>query len=114
MLVEQMQRTLRSTYAILAFEDLRFRLRKTVGGIEGLRVYWSPTLGYAKMAPSVYRLPVIMAFLCLSVSFCVWPAQKNLGTLISCSAAVMVAAQFWHGDGGGLQRPDEQRNQVRD
>lgn len=55
-------------------------------------VGWSP----------VWRLPVIVAFVILSAVLAVWPAQKNLGTLISCSAAVMVAAQFWHGYGGGL------------
>jgi hypothetical protein len=31
-----------------------------------------------------------------------WPAQKNLGTLMSCSAAVMLGTQFWHARGGGL------------
>ena len=31
-----------------------------------------------------------------------WPAQKNLGTLLSCLGAVLVASQFWNGDGGGL------------
>ena len=37
-------------------------------------------------------------------SLAIWPAQKNLGTLLSCSAAVMVAMQFWHahGEGGGM------------
>ena len=38
----------------------------------------------------------------LSFTLAIWPAQKNLGTLLSCSAAVMVATQFWHGYGGGL------------
>ncbi len=50
----------------------------------------------------IWRLPVIVGFVILSVFFAIWPAQKNLGTLISGSAAVMVAAQFWHGYGGGL------------
>ncbi|MEM9645630.1 MAG: hypothetical protein AAF989_11620, partial [Planctomycetota bacterium] len=50
----------------------------------------------------VWRFPVIMGFVILSIFFAVWPAQKNLGTLISCTAAVMVGAQFWHGYGGGL------------
>ena len=50
----------------------------------------------------IWRLPVIMAFAILSLFFTVWPAQKNLGTLLSGSAALMVAAQFWHGHGGGL------------
>ena len=50
----------------------------------------------------IWRLPVIVAFVLLSCFFAVWPAQKNLGTLLSGSAALMVAAQFWHGYGGGL------------
>ena len=41
-----------------------------------------------------------------SVLFCVslvaWPTEKNIGTLVSYSAAIMVAVQFWHGFGGGL------------
>ncbi len=50
----------------------------------------------------VYRLPVLAAFFALGGSFALWPAQKNLGTLLGCSAAVMLATQFWHGFGGGL------------
>jgi hypothetical protein len=30
-----------------------------------------------------------------------WPAQKNLGTLLSCSAAIMLGAQFWKAYDGG-------------
>jgi len=48
----------------------------------------------------VYRFPVLAAFVALSGTLAIWPAQKNLGTLLSCSAAVMVATQFWHGHGG--------------
>ncbi len=51
---------------------------------------------------AVYRWPVIAAFICLSVSFMVWPAQKNLGTLLSCSAALMIGTQFWHAHSGGM------------
>ncbi|TWU42882.1 hypothetical protein [Novipirellula artificiosorum] len=61
-----------------------------LGGIWGLG--WNP----------IWRLPVIVAFVILCSFLAAWPAQKNLGTLIGCSAAVMVAAQFWHGYGGGL------------
>ncbi|MEX0819396.1 MAG: hypothetical protein WD070_07375 [Pirellulaceae bacterium] len=52
---------------------------------------WDPT----------YRFPVIAAFVAISVGFALWPAQKNLGTLLSCSAVVLVGTQFWHGYGGG-------------
>ena len=50
----------------------------------------------------VYRYPLLAAFVALSVSFVIWPAQKNLATLISCSAALMLATQFWHAHSGGL------------
>ncbi|MCY3007634.1 MAG: hypothetical protein NTV29_16885 [Planctomycetota bacterium] len=61
-----------------------------LGGIWGLG--WHPLV----------RIPIIVVFVILSLSFVVWPAQKNLATLMSCSAALMAAAQFWHGFGGGL------------
>jgi len=51
---------------------------------------------------SPYRIPVFVAFVALSISFAIWPVQKNLGTLISCSAALMLGVQFWHAKGGGL------------
>jgi hypothetical protein len=50
----------------------------------------------------LYRLPVMATFAALSCSMALWPAHKNLASLISCSAAIMLAAQFWHGWGGGL------------
>jgi hypothetical protein len=65
-------------------------VREGLGGIWGLG--WDP----------VYRLPVLAAFVAISGSLAIWPAQKNLGTLLSCSAAIIVATQFWHPHGGGL------------
>lgn len=59
-------------------------------GVWGLG--WNPT----------YRFPILAAFLAMIGAFALWPAQKNLGTLLGCSAAVMAATQFWHGNGGGL------------
>jgi hypothetical protein len=49
-----------------------------------------------------YRLPFTVAFVALCVTFVLWPVEKNLGTLVSCSAAIMLASQFWHPTGGGL------------
>ncbi len=60
--------------------------------LQGIWQYWS----YA------YRLPIIALYFALSISFAVWPAQKNMATLISGTAALMVAAQFWHANGGGV------------
>lgn len=64
--------------------------------MEGLQGIWG--LGWNP----VYRIPVLAALFALSWTLAIWPPQKNLGTLLSCSAAVMVATQFWHGYGGGL------------
>src|SRR5262245_39706140 len=51
-----------------------------------------------------YRLPVIAGCGVMAGGLAIWPSHKNLGTLLSCSAAMMVAVQFWHGfgDGGGM------------
>jgi hypothetical protein len=38
----------------------------------------------------------------LSGSYAIWPSRKSLATLISGTAVVMLATQFWHGYGGGL------------
>lgn len=50
----------------------------------------------------LFRLPVLVAFIILSFSFIFWPPRKTLGTLMCGTAAIMLAAQFWHGYGGGL------------
>ena len=49
-----------------------------------------------------WRIPVVAAFVVFSLGLAIWPVQKNLGTLLSCSAAVMLATQFWHAHQGGL------------
>lgn len=49
-----------------------------------------------------FRIPVLAAFVVICGSLAIWPAQKNLGTLLSCSAAVMLATQFWLAHHGGL------------
>jgi hypothetical protein len=50
----------------------------------------------------IYRYPILAADVGLCLSMLLWPAQKNLGTLISYSAAVMLSTQFWHAHSGGL------------
>jgi hypothetical protein len=64
---------------------------------QDMQGFWS----YDIIAP-VYRYPVLVLLSAFSISLALWPAQKNLGTLMSCSAAVMIATQFWHPRGGGL------------
>ena len=49
-----------------------------------------------------YLIPVAAGFLALSVGMGLWPAHKNLGTLLSCSAAVLLSSQFLKTHEGGL------------
>ena len=48
-----------------------------------------------------YRIPVLAAYAVMCLSFAFWPSPKNLGTLLSCSAAVMLGTQFWQVNAGG-------------
>lgn len=64
---------------------------------QDLQGFW----GFEILDPA-YRYPVLVLLVAFCVSLAVWPAQKNLGTLMSCSAAVMLATQFWHPHNGGL------------
>ena len=63
---------------------------------DGLEGIWALGWDY------IFRLPIMVAFAALCISFAFWPTRKNVGTLISYSCAIMVAVQFWHGFGGGL------------
>jgi len=66
--------------------------------VEGLQGIWA--LGWDPW----YRLPIIVMCAVLAVAMAWLPSHKNLGTLLSCSAAIMLFVQFWHGfgDGGGM------------
>lgn len=79
-----------------AVEDLRQMFGLWLPAIEGLGGVWG--LGWNP----VWRIPVLAGFFILSFLFAFWPGQKNLGTLMSSSAAIMLGAQFWHGYGGGM------------
>jgi hypothetical protein len=50
---------------------------------------------------SSYRLPVWIGYLALVICTTVWPGKKNLGQLISASAALLLASQFWYLASGG-------------
>ena len=57
---------------------------------------------WAEQGRQPYRIPIIAAFAAMCGSLALWPAQKHLGTLISCTALVMLGTQFWHPYQGGL------------
>jgi len=77
-------------------QDLRFMFGLKEVAMNGMDGIWG--LGWYP----IMRIPIIVAFVLLSLSFVFWPPQKNLATLLSCSAAIMAATQLWHGFGGGL------------
>ena len=58
--------------------------------------------GFWALHDPAYRMPIMAAFFALAVSLALWPAQKNLGTLLSCSAAVLLGTQFWHAHYAGI------------
>jgi hypothetical protein len=60
--------------------------------LAGAWEFWNP----------IYRYPILAGHIGLCLSMALWPAQKNLGTLVSYSAAVMLGTQFWHAHSGGL------------
>jgi hypothetical protein len=59
-------------------------------------------VGFWRYFEPNYRIPVLTLFAVTCLGMALWPAQKNLGTLLSCSATVMLATQFWHAHQGGL------------
>lgn len=89
-------------FAVPTWSDFLLQIRSMFGfwlpKVEGLTGIWR--WGW----DAWFRLPILVGFIGLAVSFVFWPARKNLGTLIAYSGAIMVAVQFWHGHiyGGGL------------
>lgn len=48
-----------------------------------------------------YRVPLFIAYLVLVVISIFWPREKNVGHLISLTAALTLGVQFWYGRAGG-------------
>lgn len=84
-----------STDAAMFFARLQQMLGLRLPPMEGLSGVWDFWNVW-------YRVPIIVAFFGLSLSFALWPVQKNLATLLSGSAALMLGVQFWHAHSGGL------------
>lgn len=89
-------------FAVPTFADFLMQIQAMFGfwlpKVDGLTGIWR--WGW----DAWFRLPILVGFIGLAISFVFWPARKNLGTLIAYSGAIMVAVQFWHGHiyGGGL------------
>ncbi|MDX1965383.1 MAG: hypothetical protein SFX18_19715 [Pirellulales bacterium] len=82
-------------------DDFSSKIRLMLGFIfptEQPEGFW----GVIELKYRVYRITILAAHIALCGSFAIWPAQKNLGTLLSCSAAVMLSTQFWAAFGGAV------------
>lgn len=77
---------------VVAIRDMFGLWRPAMQNLSGIWGYLNP----------MFRLPVLVAFILLSFSYIFWPPRKSLGTLMCGTAVIMLAAQFWHGFGGGL------------
>lgn len=75
--------------------------------------HWRQIFGFGVLAPQqcrgfweyydlVFRMPVMVALVAVAVSMGIWPAQKNLAALLSCTAALAAGSQFVHPYDGGL------------
>lgn len=51
---------------------------------------------------SLYRIPIIVAYVALLVSLTVWPRLKTVEHLLAHSAAIVVGTQFWYTQQGGV------------
>lgn len=68
----------------------------------GLRhVHQHDIRGFWEQSLAPFRWPVLAAFVAMCGSMALWPAQKNLGSLLACSAAIMLGTQFWKAYEGG-------------
>jgi hypothetical protein len=77
------------------------QLRQMVGWILPNEVSLEGFWALPKFDP-VFRLPVLAAFIAMMATLAIWPTPKNLGTLMSCTAAVLLGSQFWKAHDGGL------------
>lgn len=84
-----------STDATMFFARLSQMFGMRLPAMTGLSGVWAFWNGW-------YRVPILLGFIGLTFSFAIWPAQKNLATLLSGSAALMLGVQFWHAHSGGL------------
>lgn len=87
------------TGLVCGFDEVALSALKTFGWLGPDAAVWNGLWG--PLFLPAYRLPVQVAFWALCGSFALWPVSKNLGTMLSCSAAVMLMTQFWHPVGGG-------------
>ncbi len=69
---------------------------------EGITGSGGAVVGFWNSSNLAYRIPVIVVFLVLLAVLTIWPRHKTLEHLISHTAALVVATQFWYSHEGGI------------
>lgn len=89
---------------LLTSADSNAFYRQTMGTIDWsmLKFQADGGVGFWSLYNPAYRIPVFATFVVLLVSLTIWPLKKNVETLLSNSAAIIVATQFWYPDQGGI------------
>lgn len=77
------------TLGTINFEVLSFETPQMVEG------FWIESYQY-------YRIPVMVTFFLLLTALTFWPRRKSVEHLVSASAAIVAATQFWYPQQGGV------------
>lgn len=77
------------TIGTINLEILSFETPESTTG------FWIHSLRY-------YRIPVIVSFFLLLIGLTFWPRRKSVEHLVSASAAILTATQFWYPQQGGV------------
>ncbi len=84
-------------YAVTPWDPIRISSATPLGSCTRL----PPTFAGSGKLSGPFRWPVMAAFIAMCGSMALWPPQKNLGSLLACSAAIMLGTQFWKAYEGG-------------
>ncbi len=89
---------------VLTSADAHSFTRQIIGSIDWRVLLFreNNAAGFWKMVDEAYRIPVFASFLVMLVMLTFWPRRKTLEHLMSHSAAIVVATQFWYPQQGGV------------
>ncbi|MCA9080766.1 MAG: DUF2029 domain-containing protein [Planctomycetaceae bacterium] len=82
-------------------------VRKTLGSLDLAVLAFhggESTVGFWREADylSVYRIPIMVAYGVMLVAMAIWPRRRTVETLLAQSCAVIVGAQLWFTQQGGV------------
>ena len=92
-----------STFAFTSSDPQSF-VQQWIGSIDWsvLQFRRVPGVGFWTGVDTVYRIPVMAAFLVMVICLSVFPRKKNIEHLMAHSTAIIVATQLWYPQHGGV------------